>query len=163
MPSADDVEEQVSSADVAGDVSELVESEKVWLGVTLEASLGCGQRLLSHEVGQCGGQGAEAYGTTESERAQAEVLRECCLADAGLAAQQDVVTALEEIECFVQPEDVADHLDAIENRDRYTVPGGIWDELREIGLAIAERDGRDELFDDSGRHTTGASRTASRK
>jgi NAD(P)-dependent dehydrogenase (short-subunit alcohol dehydrogenase family) len=46
------------------------------------------------------------------------------------------------------PEDVADHLDEIENRDRHTVPGGIWDELRGIGLAIAARDGIDDLFDE---------------
>jgi NAD(P)-dependent dehydrogenase (short-subunit alcohol dehydrogenase family) len=46
------------------------------------------------------------------------------------------------------PEDIADHLDEIENRDRHTVPEGIWDELREIGRAIAARDGIDDLFDE---------------
>lgn len=43
------------------------------------------------------------------------------------------------------PEDIADHLDEIEDRDGYTVPGAIWEELRGIGLAIAARDGSDPL------------------
>ncbi len=46
------------------------------------------------------------------------------------------------------PEDIAEHLDDIEDRDAYTVPGAIWDELRAIGLAIAERDGIEDLFDE---------------
>lgn len=46
------------------------------------------------------------------------------------------------------PEDVAGHLDEIESRDGHAVPGGIWDELRQIGLAIAARDGIDDLFDE---------------
>jgi NAD(P)-dependent dehydrogenase (short-subunit alcohol dehydrogenase family) len=38
-------------------------------------------------------------------------------------------------------EDIAEHLADIENRGRFAVPGSAWDELREIGRAIARRDG----------------------
>jgi NAD(P)-dependent dehydrogenase (short-subunit alcohol dehydrogenase family) len=39
-------------------------------------------------------------------------------------------------------EDIGDHLGRIENLDGFTVPGSVWDELRDIGLAYHSRESR---------------------
>jgi NAD(P)-dependent dehydrogenase (short-subunit alcohol dehydrogenase family) len=38
------------------------------------------------------------------------------------------------------PEEISDHLDIIEDLDGFTVPGSVWDELRDIGLAYLSRE-----------------------
>jgi NAD(P)-dependent dehydrogenase (short-subunit alcohol dehydrogenase family) len=44
-------------------------------------------------------------------------------------------------------EDIAAHLDDMEDLGDFAVPGSVWEELRDIGLAYARRDGRPGLAD----------------
>jgi hypothetical protein len=44
-------------------------------------------------------------------------------------------------------EDIATHLDDMEELSDFAVPGSVWDELREIGRAYARRDGSEEVAD----------------
>ena len=91
VAAADNVEEQVGGAAVAGDVAELVEDEQIGRGIPFKASFGGWQRLLTQEIGEGGGDGAEEHGVTAFESAQAEVFCERGFADPGRAAKEHVV------------------------------------------------------------------------
>src|SRR5271155_4756799 len=101
MPLADDPEEQVSGARVAGDVAQLVQNQEVGLRVAAEAPLDRGDRFVAQEIGEGGGEGGEADGVSFGEGGEGEVLRERALADAGLAAEEDVLPPREKAEGLV--------------------------------------------------------------
>ena len=98
VAAADDVEEQIGGASVAGDVAEFVENQQVRCDVSLETTRGRWEGLLSEQVGECGVERGESDGVALLEGAQAEVLGERALADAGRSAQQDVLGVLDEVE-----------------------------------------------------------------
>jgi hypothetical protein len=98
----DDAKEQVCGVGRAGHVAKLIEDEKVGRGVAAEAPLDGRQSLVLQEVGQCGGERAEAHGVPLGEGGVAEVLCEGGLACAGLSAQQYVLAAGHEAERVVE-------------------------------------------------------------
>src|SRR6185437_12357072 len=98
VPLAHDAEEQVGGARVAGDVAQLVEDEQVGLGVAAESALDGGDGLVPQEIGEGAGEGGEADSVALGEGGEAEVLGEGALADAGLSAEEDVLSAHDEAE-----------------------------------------------------------------
>jgi hypothetical protein len=62
VAAADDVEEDVGRAAVAGQVAEFVKDQERRPGVPLEPALEGGKRLLLEEIGEGGGQRGEANG-----------------------------------------------------------------------------------------------------
>src|SRR5580693_3596753 len=98
VPLAHDAEEEVGGARVAGDVSQLVQDQEIGLGVAAEASFDRGDRLVAEEVGERARERGEADGVSLGEGGEAEVFGERALADAGLAAEEDVLSPREEAE-----------------------------------------------------------------
>ncbi|MGD0639069.1 MAG: hypothetical protein ABSA72_13630 [Nitrososphaerales archaeon] len=95
---ADDVEEEVGRARVAGEVADLVEDEEVGAGVTTESTFESRKGFLAQEVGESSSEGREANGAAPLESLETQVLGESGLADAARTAQEDVLPAREEVE-----------------------------------------------------------------
>jgi hypothetical protein len=102
VPLADDAEEQVGGARVARHVPELVQDQQVGPGVAAEASLDRGDGVVAEQIGESAGEGGEADRVPLGEGGEGEVLGERTLADAGLAAEQDVLAARDEAERLVE-------------------------------------------------------------
>ena len=95
VPLGDDVEEVVCAPRAVRDVAELVKDQEVRLGVPLHAALHGEEAVLLADVGQHGGDRREADVPPPLQRKEAEVLGDGRLAEAGGAAEQDVVAVVD--------------------------------------------------------------------
>ena len=98
MSATDDVVEEVGGASIAGQIPKLVQDQQIRVQVAFQSAFEGGQRFLLKQVGERGGEGGEADAVAAFEGSLAEYLGEHGLADAGLAAKEDVVAALNEVE-----------------------------------------------------------------
>lgn len=151
VPAADDVVQDVGGARVAWQVAELIQDQNLGPGIALEPPLEGGHRLLLQKIGERGREGGEAHRVSGGERRVAEVFGEHGLADAGLAAEEHVLAASDEVEAdeFID-EDAVDlaRMRPVESIERFefaeirrTGPA------REVGGLACSAFERDQLLD----------------
>lgn len=98
VASADDAVEDVRGAGIAGQVAELVKDKQIGARVAAETTLEGGQRFLAEKIGERRGEGREPDGEAGRQCGLREILRDRRLAETGAALQQDILSAVDEVE-----------------------------------------------------------------